>query len=44
MSDWLRDLFRDRPWWMNAVMVFCAYMACVYVPWYLFGQPLADDP
>jgi short-subunit dehydrogenase len=43
MSDWLRDVFRDRPWWINALMVFCAYMAFVYVPWDLFVKPVAED-
>jgi len=43
MSDWLRDVFRGRPWWMNALMVFSAYMAFVYVPWDLFVKPVAQD-
>lgn len=43
MNEWLHDLFRDRPWWMNVVMVFCAYMAFVYVPWDLFWKPAAVD-
>lgn len=43
MNDWLRDIFRDRPWWMNALMVFSAYMAFVYVPWDIFWKPLAED-
>jgi len=43
MGEWLRDIFRDRPWWMNAVMVFAAFMTFVYVPWDLFAKPLAVD-
>jgi len=43
MSDWLRDVFRGRPWWMNGLMVFSAYMAFVYVPWDLFAKPVAED-
>ena len=43
MNDWLRDLFRDRPWWMNALMVFSAYMAFVYLPWDIFWKPVAED-
>jgi len=43
MNEWLHDLFRDRPMWMNAVMVFCAYMAFVYVPWDLFFKPTEID-
>jgi len=43
MSEWLHDVFRDRPWWMNAVMVFCAYMAFVYLPWDIFWKPVGRD-
>lgn len=43
MREWLFDVFRERPWWMSAAMVFCAYMAFVYVPWDLFTKPLAED-
>jgi len=28
---------------MNVVMVFCAYMAFVYVPWDFFVKPVAED-
>jgi short-subunit dehydrogenase len=43
MNEWLHDLFRDRPVWMNVVMAFCAYMAFVYVPWDLFVKPTEID-
>ncbi|MBW2231367.1 MAG: SDR family NAD(P)-dependent oxidoreductase [Deltaproteobacteria bacterium] len=43
MNEWLHDLFRDRPWWMNAVMVFCAWMAFVYMPWDIFWKPVSQD-
>jgi len=43
MSDWLRNVFAGRPAWMNALMVFCAYMAFVYVPWDFFVKPMAGD-
>jgi hypothetical protein len=43
MREWLRDSFARRPLWMNALMLFSAYMALVYVPWDLFGKPLAAD-
>lgn len=39
----LRGLLEGRPWWMNALMLFCAYMALVYVPWDLFAKPVAED-
>ena len=43
MRDWLRVLFDGRPWWMNVLMVFCGYMAFVYVPWDLLIKPVAGD-
>lgn len=43
MSGWLRVVFDGRPGWMNALMVFCAYMAFVYVPWDFFWKPAARD-
>ncbi len=43
MGDWLRDHLARRPWWMNVLMIFCAYMAVVYVPWDLFVKPAAVD-
>ncbi len=43
MNAWLRDIFRDRPWWMNVLMVFCAYMTFFYVPWDLFAKPVHRD-
>jgi short-subunit dehydrogenase len=43
MREWLRVLFDGRPWWMNALMVFCGYMAFVYVPWDFLLKPAAVD-
>ncbi len=43
MREWLYDVFRERPWWMSATMIFCAYMAFVYLPWDLFVKPVARD-
>jgi uncharacterized protein len=43
MLEWLYDVFRERPWWMSALMVFCAYMAFVYMPWDIFWKPMAGD-
>ena len=43
MKDWLKDLFRGRPWWMNVLMVFSAYMAFVYVPWDILIKPVSQD-
>jgi short-subunit dehydrogenase len=43
MTKWLRRTFRGRPLWINALMVFSAYMAFVYVPWDVFLKPVAED-
>jgi len=43
MRDWLRALCDGRPWWMNALMFFCGYMAFVYLPWDFFVKPAAVD-
>jgi len=43
MENWLRSLFSGRPTWMNALMVFSAYMAIIYVPWDFFFKPVAVD-
>jgi hypothetical protein len=43
MKRWLRALFAGRPTWMNVLMVFCGYMAFVYVPWDLFVKPVFGD-
>lgn len=43
MREWLFDVFRERPWWMSATMVFCAFMAFVYMPWDIFVKPMATD-
>ena len=43
MRDWLQDLFRDRPVWINGLMLFSSYMAFVYMPWDIFWKPVAED-
>ncbi|MEE2662687.1 MAG: SDR family NAD(P)-dependent oxidoreductase [Myxococcota bacterium] len=43
MRDWFSDVFRGRPVWMNAALVFCAYMTFVYVPWDFLWKPAAHD-
>ncbi len=43
VRDWLREAFGRRPGWMNALMLFCAYMAFVYVPWDFLWKPIAVD-
>ncbi len=41
--EWLHTQWAARPWWMNLMFAFCAYMAVVYVPWDLFVKPAAAD-
>jgi short-subunit dehydrogenase len=43
VRDWLSDLFAGRPAWINALMVFCAWMAFVYVPWDFLWKPVSRD-
>jgi short-subunit dehydrogenase len=43
MIAWLRTLFSGRSGWMNGLMVFCAYMTFVYLPWDLLIKPVAQD-
>lgn len=43
MRKWLRKTLAGRPGWINALMVFSAYMAFVYVPWDFFLKPVAED-
>ncbi len=43
MNSWLREVLNRRPPWMNALLVFCGFMAGIYVPWDLFLKPVAHD-
>ncbi|MDH3520952.1 MAG: SDR family NAD(P)-dependent oxidoreductase [Myxococcales bacterium] len=43
MIDWLNSVLAGRPGWINALMIFCATMAFVYVPWDFFFKPVAQD-
>jgi hypothetical protein len=43
MRDWLRQHFARRPWWMNALMLFCAWMAFVYIPFWDLPKPVSRD-
>jgi short-subunit dehydrogenase len=43
MVGWLRDHMARRPIWMNALLLFCVYMALVYLPWDIFVKPIAED-
>lgn len=39
----LARIFAGRPWWMNAMMLFCAYMTFIYMPFDLFWKPVDQD-
>lgn len=39
--DWRAEL-RRRPWWVTALLAFCAFMTFVYMP-YDMTKPLATD-
>lgn len=43
MREWWSEAFGRRPLWMNALMIFCACMAFVYVPWDFLAKPVARD-
>ncbi|MDG2304805.1 MAG: hypothetical protein P8R42_09135 [Candidatus Binatia bacterium] len=33
----------SRPWWVNVLLAFCAFMTFAYTPWDLFWKPVAQD-
>ena len=39
----LKNIFSGRPHWMNALMIFCAYMTFIYMPFDMFYKPVAED-
>ncbi len=43
MREKLTTLFAGRPIWMNLLMLFCAYMTFIYMPFDLFFKPVAED-
>jgi short-subunit dehydrogenase len=43
LDHWWRAHMRRRPWWMNALMYFCIFMAAISVPWDFFFTPMARD-
>ena len=43
MREWIQHQWSRRPWWMNLMLLFCAWMALVYVPWDLFVKAVAQD-
>jgi hypothetical protein len=43
MKRWLRALLDGRPTWLNVLMLFCGFMAFVYLPWDFLIKPVAGD-
>lgn len=43
MGFWWRQQFGRRPLWMNALMLFCIYMAVFHMPWDFFVKPVERD-
>ena len=43
MREWIQHQLGRRPWWMNLMLLFCVWMALVYVPWDLFLKPVGVD-
>ncbi|MFP6807764.1 MAG: hypothetical protein VB957_11385 [Pseudomonadales bacterium] len=43
MLEKLQSLFHGRPIWMNSLMIFCAYMTFIYMPFDMFYKAVEDD-
>jgi hypothetical protein len=43
LRSWLADRFAERPWWMNALMVFSAFLTFVYMPYDFLLKPVSQD-
>jgi hypothetical protein len=43
MANFLTQQWRQRPWWMSLLMLFCLYMTFVYMPFDIFYKPVAQD-
>jgi len=43
LRDWFRERMAGRPGWMNALLLFSAFMAFVYCPWDVLVKPAAID-
>lgn len=40
--NFISENWRKRPWWMNGLLLFCAYMTFIYVPWDFFSKPVDE--
>ena len=43
LTQRLKSNLQSRPHWMNAILLFCAYMTFIYLPWDVFIKPLGAD-
>jgi len=43
LEHWWRAHLQRRPAWMNALMLFCIFMAAIQLPFDFFGTPVARD-
>ncbi len=43
MKTKLQEIFSGRPIWMNCVMLFCAYMTFIYMPFDMFIKSVEED-
>ncbi|HEU4430999.1 MAG TPA: SDR family NAD(P)-dependent oxidoreductase, partial [Myxococcota bacterium] len=43
MREWVRHQVARRPWWMNGLLLFSAFMAFIYVPWDFSMKPVRYD-
>ena len=43
MPEAVARLFQGRPAWLSVIMLFCAYMTFIYLPWDFFWKPVAVD-
>lgn len=41
--DKVKQFLKARPWWMNLLLAFCAYMTFIYMPFDMFWKPVAED-
>jgi hypothetical protein len=39
----VKRIFEGRPIWLNVLLVFCAYMTFIYMPFDLFWKPVDQD-
>ena len=49
ITNYMKNLYRrlpvtiPRPWWINCMLFFSAYMTIIYLPWDIFIKPLNED-